>query len=149
MRWRRGEPLQSVGALILIDVDAKARLQNALLHKSRLFRALPFAWGEGWVVLFAAPVGDLDEPVLPRLPGSIALYEAAEGWWLPVGVELEAPVHVHAALWASLTERSAAAPPAVVAPRLASSEPSTHEADVFLIRDLQPIEALALDAGRP
>jgi hypothetical protein len=148
MRWRRCEPLQSVGALILIDVDARARLEDTLLLKSRLFRALPIAWGEGWVVLFSAPVGDLDEPVLPQLPGAIALHEATEGWWLPVGVELEAPVHVHAALWASLTGRCDVTPPAVVLPRFALDGPSTHEADVFLVRDLQPIEATPLDTRR-
>jgi len=143
MRWRRGEPLQSVGALILVDADAEARLKEALRHKSRLFRALPAAWGETWVVVFAAPVGGVNEPVLLQLPDAIALYEAASGWWLPVGVELEAPPHVHAALWASLLERCAATPPAVVLPRLAPGESSTREADVFLVRDPQPIEVPA------
>ena len=79
------------------------------------------------------------------------LHEAAKGWWLPVGVELEAPVHAHAALWASLSERCGVAPPAIVVPRLAQGEAPASVADVFLVRDPRLLGEVAPsigDAGR-
>jgi hypothetical protein len=146
MRWRRAEPVQAVGAMIAIDKVAMGRLTEALCGKSPLFHMLPVEHGKDWAVVFAASTGGAPEPILPRLAGAVPLHEAAKGWWLPIGVELEAPTHVHAALWSALEDRSGVRPPAVVVPRLKDGDASTPDADVFLIRDPAPFSDTALAA---
>lgn len=150
MRWRRTDPVQTVGALIATGERAVARVAAAMAAKPAAFRALPVEHGEDWIVLFAGAVRLDDaaepDPLLPRLAGTIALYAAGEGWWLPVGVALAAPDAMHAPLMRAMAEKSGVAAPAVIVPRLSAGVTASDEADVYPIRHPVPFDRSALRA---
>lgn len=137
MRWTRADPVQTVGGLLLRGPGAAQRLSQDMAGKPAALRALPFTHGEGWAAIFARPDGR-EEPVLPRLAGALPLYEAAAGWWLPVGWVMAAPAHVQPDLWRAMARHYGVSPPAVVAPG-GEGDDTTDLADLYLIRHLAPL----------
>lgn len=135
MRWRRADPVQTVGALLLRGPGAARRLDEGMAGKPAALRALPVARGQDWAALFARPAGE-GEAILPRLAGALPLHEASPGWWLPVGWLLAAPAHVQPDLWRAMALHYGVAPPAVVVPR--AEDESAASADLYLIRHLAP-----------
>ncbi len=127
MRWIRTDPVQTVGAVLVRGPGAVEGLNRAMNGKPAALRALPFARGEDWAVLFA------QDGALPRLAEAMPLYEASPGWWLPVGWALAAPDHMQPALWQAIGEHYGLTPPAIVAPIGES-----NEADLYLVRHLAP-----------
>lgn len=128
MHWRRADPVQEVDALILTGADAPRRLAEALAGKPAAFQALKMVRGAEWAAIFA---GELDGvPVLPRVAGAIALYRVAPGWWLPVGVAVEAPAHAQGALFAALGDWFGVVAPAILVPRFADGD-VTDAADAY------------------
>lgn len=137
MHWRRTDPVQTVGALLAVGQATADLMVKDLSRKSQLIQALPFEQGLGWAVVFAAPLGPNRDLVLPRLEAAIPLYDASNGWWLPVGIELDAPDHARAALWLAMPDFGAR-PPAIVVPRMRDASERTNEADVYLVRGPTP-----------
>jgi hypothetical protein len=144
MRWRRTDPVQTVGALILVGPGAVERLAEALAGKAAAFSSLAVARGEAWAAVFAGPPPEDPggEPILPRITGAEPLYEAEPGWWLPVGLALNAPDHLGPVLWRALGEHYGLAPPAIVAPRLEPGAEDADSADLYLIRHTGPLTAI-------
>lgn len=141
MHWRRTDPVQEVTALLLVEPGAARRLAQVMAGKPQAFRKLAIESGEGWSVIFGAPLigaSGASEVILPRVPGAAPLHEAAAGWWLPAGVVLDAPTHAHDALWQAIAGQAAAAPPIVVAPRFPDEALRTAEADLYPIRYARP-----------
>ena len=134
MHWRRVDPLQPVSALLAIGGDAVAEAKARLAVKSALFQSMRRVEGDGWMVLFAAQVGDDTAgetvAVLPSIPAMIPLYEDAPGWWLPVGTALAAPEPLRAELREALSQARGFRPPVVVVPRF-DDAPAAHCADVY------------------
>lgn len=145
MRWRRTDPVQEVGAAILIAPDAADAVTRALAGRPALRGALPVQFGDGWAAVFAAPLADgpPGDRLLPRLPAATPLHEAAPGWWLPVGVRLDGPDHAAPALWQGLAAAGGAQPPAIVIPRFQAGETASAEADLYLVPDPAPLAAPA------
>jgi hypothetical protein len=133
MRWRRADKVQEIGALIVTGSGAAERLAAAMAGKSHLLQALKVEHGAGWAMVLAAPLEGESERMLPRIAGAIPLYEAAKGWWFPVGVALDVPDHLHAALLAAFAAEHRIQLPAVVVPRFVGD--TAGGADVFLVRD--------------
>lgn len=131
MRWRRVDPVQHIGALMMTGPAAPDRLAAALARKAALFRTLPDEQGDDWAVLFATGEG-----LLPRIEGAVPLHEAAPGCWLPVGIVVDAPDHVLPSLWKMLADSHDVRPPFVVLPDL--NDPGAGE--VYLIRDPAPLD---------
>lgn len=142
MRWRRTDPVQEIGALIVTGPGAAERLAAAMASKSVLFQSLAVEHGRDWAAVFAGPVAGESDPVLPRLQGATPLYRT-QGWWLPVGVALDAPDHVHAALFAELAAHHRIGLPAILIPRFNGEDES---ADVYPVADPVPFAQSGLVA---
>ncbi|NEX92581.1 hypothetical protein [Caulobacter sp. 17J65-9] len=137
MRWRRTDPVQEVGAMIAVGAEAAGRLVETLAARPRLAAVLPVAKSADWAVVFAASLPGEQDRLLPRMGDATPLYEAAPGWWLPVGAVLDAPDHARADLWAGLGEREGLRAPTVCLPRFGSAD-ITGEADVYLVEHAAP-----------
>ena len=145
MRWRRGDPVQTIDAALILGADAADRLRAAIA-RSALFRTLRVAHGEDWAAVFAGEVagpGGSREPILPRIAGALALHEAAPDWWLPAGVVVEAPAHVQATLWRAMAASRHIQPPAIVVPRF-DADGVSGEADLYVARQAVPFERSSL-----
>lgn len=141
MHWRRTAPVQDVGALIAFGPGVTERTLAILARKSALFRELRIGHGEDWIAIFAVPLADESgrpDRILPSL-NSIALYEDAPGWWLPVGVELGVPDHARAALRQSMADRHQIGTPAIVVPRIAEAADIAEQADIYAIIHARPL----------
>lgn len=130
MHWRRVDRVQAVGALLLTGAEAPERLAESLAGKPAFLRDLPQAIGEDWAALFARPLPGEEQPMLPRLPGALALYEARPGWWFPVGSELAVPQGVQDELLQAFAQNTGLAPPLIVVPSFGDAETS-RDVDVF------------------
>jgi len=144
MHWRRTDPVQSVGGLLVTGPGAADRLADAMIRKSALLQALPVEHGEDWAAVFAGPVGQDADVVLPRIDGSTPIYASGEGWWLPVGVEVDAPEPARAALWRAMGDHWGVRPPAIVVPKLTEGVIRSREADLFLVREPIPFAKTVL-----
>jgi hypothetical protein len=144
MRWRRADKVQEIGALIVTGSSAAERLAAAMAGKSAYFQALVVAHGAGWAAVFAAPLEGETERVLPRIAAATPLYEAAKGWWFPVGTALDVPEHLLTALLAAFADHRRIVLPAIVVPRFSGEVAS--EADVYLVRDSVAFHDSALAA---
>jgi hypothetical protein len=141
MCWRRTDPVQDVGAMILIGPAAFERLASALSGKSALFRGLLVEHNADWAVVFAAPLEGVDGgSILPRIEGATPLYLAAQQCWLPVGVALDAPDRIAPGLWVRLREQASRETPLVFVPRFRDG-PAADAADVYLVRRPAPLVA--------
>lgn len=138
MHWHRVDPVQAVDALLLEGADAPVRLAALLASKPPAVRDLPVAFGEDWAAIFAQPVLDESERILPRITGAQALYRAAEGWWFPVGCELAIPRHAQAELLAHFAQVRDLAPPLIAIPRF-GPDGLAVSADILPIRRLAPL----------
>lgn len=150
MRWRRVDRVQAVRALIATGPDAPARLGLAMAGKAAILRALPFAHGPGWAAIFSAPSdesGPDSDCLLPSLPGTTALYEAAKSIWLPVGVALDVPAHLIDPLLNALLDENRTKPPAIIVPRFAETEEHSDEADLYLLSRTERFEDSRIGAG--
>ncbi len=132
MFWRRTDPLQEVGALIVRGGDAAARLARAMAARPVL-GGLTVCVGEEWAAVFGAALDGGDGAVLPRVEGAIALYEAIPRWWLPVGVAIDLPDFARDAVMAALAAEHGIRSPVVVIPRDGSDE-----ADAYAIQGAVP-----------
>lgn len=137
MHWRKTDPLQSVGALFARG-DAAANAVAALEGKSAHFRSLPIARGEDWIILLAGSLsageGEAPAMILPSLPGTLPLHEEAQGWWLPVGVECDAPPQARPALRQALGDAYAVAPPLALIPEFDGDANKTRRVHIYPIR---------------
>ncbi len=144
MTWRRTDPVQEVGALLAVGPGAAARVATEMAGRPAVLRALEVARGDDWIVVFAGALSDptaAGETVLPRLAGAIPLYEESPGWWLPVGVEMTAPTHVHAALRKAMARDNDFDAPVVVVPRLDGAD--AEAADVYPVGRRTPLATSA------
>lgn len=150
MRWRRVDRVQPVSALIATGPGAPALLASAMAGKAAILRALPVAHGRDWAAIFSAPAGasgaDADA-LLPSLPGTTALYEAAKSIWLPVGVALDVPAHLNDALLNTLFDEHRLKPPAIIVPRFAGTEEASGEADLYPFDRMDRLEIPPNGAG--
>lgn len=131
MRWAVLERVQPVSALLATGTDAPHRLAAAMAGKPGPLRALPFAYGADWATIFAGPGSEEPDEtarLLPRLPGTIPLYEIAARLWLPVGVGIAAPGHVQPQLLQAMLARHALTPPAIIVPRWPGEEDTAADA---------------------
>jgi hypothetical protein len=144
MAWRRTDPVQEIGALILVAEDAARRLAETLRQKPALLAGLKAEHGLGWAALFAAPVGTEGEVVLPRIAGAIPLHERADGWWFPVGTRLDVPAHVEQPMIAAMAAAHGVRTPAVAIPRFEGGNRASA-ADIYPIVDPRPIDPQELD----
>lgn len=137
MNWQRTAPVQPVGALFA-EGEAAAHAVTMLAGKSALFRSLPIARGEDWIILFAGPVpgAQADDPatILPSLPGTRPLYTDAEGWWLPVGVEWQVPVQARGDVRQALVEAHGVPPPLLILPKFAGGADTARTIHLYPIR---------------
>lgn len=142
MRWRRTDAVQEVDALLLTGADAAERLHATLGRRPALYGALTFVAGADWAALFAAPMVEEREAVLPRVAGTTALYRAAPGWWFPVGTALAVPDHAREDLLAALAAREGIGSARVIAIPSFAGETSA-EVDLYHARDAVPVRDLA------
>jgi len=137
MHWQRTAPVQPVGALFA-EGEAVADAAAMLARKSALFRSLPMARGEDWMILFAGrvPGAGADDPatILPSLPGTRPLYTDAEGWWLPVGVEWQVPAQARGDMRQALVAAHGVAPPLLILPIFAEGADTARTIHLYPIR---------------
>ena len=138
MRWRATDSVEPVGALLLRGDDGGTGLAATLLARSRLWGDLPLAHGDGWAVLRA--VGG-PEPLLPRVPGAVPLYQAVPGWWWPVGWRLDVPATWLPAACAATGVQVPVAPPVVLVPRGPDAADAFPIGTARALADLAPVPA--------
>lgn len=144
MLWKRTDPVQTVDALIAIGASVVDAMAVAMAGKPGRFRTLRVEVGDDWAALFAAPIPDAEEAVLPHLAGTRPLYLAARDFWLPVGVAMAVPDHARDPLLRAMFDHYCVAPPAIAVPRFADGQANTREADLYLIREPIPFGQSAL-----
>lgn len=124
--------------MIVLGRDAASRLSRALAARATVLGGLAVEHGEDW-----AAVVSRGDAMLPRIAKAVALYEAATGWWFPVGTELAVPPHARDALLTALAERNAIQSAVIVVPRFDPNNDSAA-ADLYPIGTALPFHASGL-----
>ncbi len=131
--------------MIVRGPGAVEAVLRSLSEKSALFGRLGIDHGADWIAVFAAALPGEEgagEAVLPALDG-VPLYADGTGWWLPVGVEIDAPAQAHDSLRTALGAYHGLRGSAIVVPRFVGDAPSTDAADLYGLGATVPLARLA------
>jgi hypothetical protein len=134
MQWQRIDPVQTVGALLAIGVDAVAEAEAQLAQKSELFQQITQVRGQDWLAYFGTTIS-LDDGgnflALPNITAMRPLYEEVPGWWLPVGTAMSVAEILRPDLRLALCAKKLIKPPFILVPRFGPAENVSSVADVY------------------
>ena len=142
MIWKAADRVQTASALFLSPRPDLNKLLADFALKPKTFLNCGYAAGKDWAVVFAA--SQKGEWVLPRLPGSRALYLAYDGIYLPLGVSLDMPACAAKDYIRDIQVRHVPnGQDVIIIPELERSEPA---ADLYIINAQVPLGHLQAEA---
>lgn len=136
MHWRRVEPVQHVGGLLVRGGEARVAALANLLRRKAHFPQLDFAHGSDWLVLLPTALisgGEkLPDLTLPRLVNATPLYCRLPNTWLPVGWEAGVPAHVEPVLVRAMLARESITDAVAIVPKAEAAE-TADSADLYVL----------------
>ena len=148
MHWRRVDPVQQVGALLLTGADACDAALVDLARRKGHFSHLDVVTGSGWLALVPSAAITVGTPprdlVLPFWTGATSLYYRLQDVWLAVGWECGVPPHVEPTLLRSMLARDSIASAVIVVPSAGTAQ-TTRCADLYVLEGRRSVADLKMN----